>query len=138
MAVIILVAGAALWLTISDGALRGNNFLLLQVPAPKNTPPGGSIGTSPMLGVQVDDLTEDVLQDLGLKPDVKGLIVTKVDAGPAAKAGLRTGDVIEQINHQPVNSMSDYLRLIVQAGKQTIQLLINRRGEKKSLSVQPG
>lgn len=138
MAVVILVAGAALWLTISNGALRDNNFLLPQVPAPKNTPSGGSIGTSPMLGVQVDDLTEDVLQDLGLKPDVKGLIVTKVDPGPAAKAGLRSGDVIEQINHQPVNSMSDYLRLIVQAGKQTIQLLINRRGEKTSLSVQPG
>ena len=97
---------------------------------------GSSIGNSPMLGVQVDNLTEDHMQELALKPDAKGLVVAKVDPGPAADAGLKRGDVIEQINHQPVNSMSDYLRLLEQTGKQTMQLLINRRGEKVLLTVQ--
>jgi serine protease Do len=91
-----------------------------------------------MRGVQVDDLTSEIRQQLGLKPDVKGVVVTEVpEASPAADAALQRGDVIEQINKQPVNSVADYQRLINQAGKQTLVLLVNRGGTTTFLVVQP-
>jgi len=40
---------------------------------------------------------------------VKGVVVDKVpDGSPVADAGLQRGDVIEQVNQQPVNSVADY------------------------------
>jgi serine protease Do len=91
-----------------------------------------------MRGVQVDDLTPDLRQQLGLKPDVQGVAVTDVpDTSPAADAGLQRGDVIQQVNRKPVDSVNDYQRLIAEAGKQTIVLLVNRGGNTRFLVVQP-
>jgi serine protease Do len=99
---------------------------------------GGSAENSPMRGVQVDELTSDIRQQLGLKSDVKGVVVTSVaDDSPAADTGLQRGDVIEQINRQPVNSVADYQRLVEQAGKQSLVLLINRGGNTNFMVVQP-
>ena len=99
---------------------------------------GNSAESSPMRGVQVDELTADDRQQLGLNPDVKGVVVTGVAGdSPAADAGLQRGDVIEQINRQPVDSVSDYQHLIGQAGKQAMVLLVNRKGNTTFLVVQP-
>jgi serine protease Do len=100
--------------------------------------PGGEGETSPMRGVQVNELTPDIRQQLQLKPDVKGVVVTDVaDGSPAADAGLQRGDVIQEINRQPVNSVSDYQRLVRQAGKQSLVLLVNRGGNTAFVVVQP-
>ena len=100
--------------------------------------PGGEAENSPMRGVQVDELTPDIRQQLQLKPDVKGVVVTDVDSGsPAADAGLQRGEVIQEINRQPVNSVSDYQRLVRQAGKQSLVLLVNRGGNTAFIVVQP-
>lgn len=97
----------------------------------------GAAQDSPMRGVQVDELSNDIRQQLGIKENVKGVVVTNVsDDSPAADAGLQRGDVIEQVNRQPVNSVSDYQRLIGQAGKQTIVLLVERGGNTTFLVVQ--
>jgi serine protease Do len=99
---------------------------------------GGNAENSPMNGVQVDDLTDDIRQQLGLKPNTKGVVVTDVaDGSPAADSGLQRGDVIEQINRQPVNSVSDYRRLVSQLGKQSVVLLVNRGGNTTFMVLQP-
>ena len=46
-------------------------------------------------------------------------------------------DVIEQINRKPVNSVGDYQRLVSEAGKQTLVLLVNRGGSTAFVVVQP-
>jgi S1-C subfamily serine protease len=57
------------------------------------------------------------------------LIVTEVDPyGPAADAGIRRGDVIEQVNQQPVRSVADLRTAIERAGKNPLLLLVNHRG----------
>jgi len=125
---------------IRNGEPRDVSLALGEAPAGKGAAnsPGGSAENSPMRGVQVDDLTSEIRQQLGLKPDVKGVVVTEVpEASPAADAALQRGDVIEQINKQPVNSVADYQRLINQAGKQTLVLLVNRGGTTTFLVVQP-
>jgi serine protease Do len=93
---------------------------------------------TPMRGVQVDDLTPDIRDQLGLKPDVKGVVVTDVANGsPASDASLQQGDVIEQVNRQNINSVSDYHRLISEAGKQTLVLLVNRGRNTTFMVIQP-
>ncbi len=123
-----------------NGESRDVSVTLGEVPSGKNAggTPGGSAENSPMSGVHVDDLSPDIRGQLGLKPDVKGVVVTDVpDSSPAADAGLQRGDVIEQINRQNVTSVSEYQRLIREAGKQTLVLLVNRGGNTTFMVVQP-
>ena len=91
-----------------------------------------------MRGVQVDELTPDIAHELGLKPSTKGVVVAQVDpSSPAADAGLHRGDVIEEINRQPVNSVSDYQRLVRAADNQELVLSVNREGSTAFIAVQP-
>lgn len=136
-----LTPGTTVHLKVERGGqTRDVSLALGEAPSTKgaaNTP-SGSAENSPMRGVQVDELTSDIRQQLGLKPDVKGVVVTEVpDDSPAADAGLQRGDVIEQINRRPVNSVADYQRLIEQTGKQSLVLLINRGGNTNFMVVQP-
>jgi serine protease Do len=125
---------------LRDGESRDVTLTLGEAPAGKGSgiSPTGEAENSPMRGVQVDELNADTRQQLGLGSDVKGVVVTDVpDASPAAQAGLQRGDVIEQINRQPVNSVANYQRLIRQAGKEPLVLLINRGGTTTFMVVQP-
>lgn len=98
----------------------------------------GSVENSPMQGVQVDQLNDEVRQQLGLGPNVNGVVVTDVpEDSAAAEAGLQRGDVIQQINRKPVDSVDDYERLIREAGKEAVVLLVNRRGTTTFVVVQP-
>ncbi len=77
-------------------------------------------------------------QELGLRSDVRGVVVTGVPNGsPAAEAGLQRGDVIEQVNRQPADTVGDYDRLISQAGKRAMVLLVNRGGMTTFMVAQP-
>jgi serine protease Do len=124
---------------LRNGETRDVSLTLGEAPSGKTGEAnnGETSENSPMRGVQVDELTNDIRQQLGLNPNVKGVVVTNVSAdSPAADAGLQRGDVIEQVNRQPVNSVADYQRLISEGGKQTIVLLINRGGNTTFLVVQ--
>ena len=59
-------------------------------------------------GVAVADITDDIRTALNLSKDIKGAVIAEIDAdSPAAKAGLREGDVIQEVNKQPVKSARD-------------------------------
>ena len=123
-----------------NGQTRDVSLTLGEAPQGKSAgnAPGGSAENSPMRGVQVEQLTADIRQQLGLGSDVKGVVVDEVpDGSPAADAGLQRGDVIEQVNRQPVNSVADYEHLIREAGKQPLVLLVNRGGSTTFVVVQP-
>jgi serine protease Do len=136
-----MTPGTAVHLQVDrGGSMRDVTLTLGEAPAGKaaGNAAGGAAENSPMRGVQVDELTSDIRQQLGLKPDVKGVVVTEVpDGSPAADAGLQRGDVIEQINRKPVDSLADYQRLIADAGKQTLVLLVNHGGNTAFIVVQP-
>jgi Do/DeqQ family serine protease len=81
------------------------------------------------LGLSVQPLTPTVAQELGLSVDTQGLLVMEVDPlGPAADAGIRRGDVIEQVNQQPVRSVADMRAAIDRSGDKPLLLLVNQRG----------
>ena len=95
--------------------------------------------SSPMRGIQVDNLTPSVARELGVPTTTRGVVVTDVAAGtPASDAGLQRDDVIEEVNRHPVPNVAVYERIVRQAGKQTIVLLVNRGGQTSFVVVEPG
>jgi serine protease Do len=63
-------------------------------------------------GVAVADITDDVRTALNLSKDIKGAVIAEIDAdSPAAKAGLREGDVIQEVNKQPVKNAKDLVAI---------------------------
>ena len=65
---------------------------------------------SPLASIHVDELTPEKARQLDLPPNVQGVLVTDVDPDSGV-AELQKGDVIEEINQQPVTSVSDYSKI---------------------------
>ncbi len=69
------------------------------------------------LGITVQELTPEIARDLGLKRET-GVVVTSVEPGSsAADAGIRTGDVIQEVNRKSVKDVEDFSQKIAQARK---------------------
>jgi len=64
--------------------------------------------TESKLGVEVSDITDEILKQFNLG-DSNGVIVVNVEPGSKGdKAGMSKGDIIKEINHQRVKDVSDY------------------------------
>ena len=88
------------------------------------------------LGVMVVPLTPDVASRLGAPKNAHGLVVEDVKPdGRAADAGIRAGDVIEQVNRQPVQSVDDLKAALRRSGEKPILLLVNREGREIFVTV---
>ena len=83
-------------------------------------------------GVGVGDLDKATRREAGIPSDVKGALITSVDeSSPAWEAGLRPGDVIEQINRQPVTGAEDAVKLTeAPAGQETLLRVWSRGGSR--------
>jgi len=63
-------------------------------------------------GVAVADVTDDIRTALNLPKDVHGAVIAEIDAdSPGGKAGLREGDVIQEVNKQPVRTAKDLVAI---------------------------
>src|SRR2546429_6289973 len=63
-------------------------------------------------GVAVADVTGDVRSALNLSKDIRGAVIAEIDSdSPAGKAGLREGDVIQEVNKQPVKNAKDLVAI---------------------------
>jgi serine protease Do len=89
------------------------------------------------LGVSVENLTPDTAGQLKLPASTKGVLVDQVKAGSRAdEAGLKRGDVIQQVNHQPVTSAQEFSQTVHNAKTGSpVLLLVNRNGETIFLAV---
>jgi serine protease Do len=80
------------------------------------------------LGMEVQDLTPELAQSLGLTHS-QGIVVTEIDDdGPAAEAGIRRGDVILEVNRQRVADIQQYTEAL-QSSRDDTTLLLIARGE---------
>ncbi len=87
--------------------------------------------------IMVEDLTPDIARQLNLPKAAKGVVVAGVERGSAAEeAGLKRGDVIEEINKQRINNAKDYRRIASKIKKgESVLLLINRRGNTFYITI---
>jgi serine protease Do len=96
--------------------------------------PARSNGDS-MEGVSVETLNNSEARQLGLPPTTAGVVVTDIDpSSQAATSGLQKGDVIQEVNRQPVHNTQEFERALSHSKDQTL-LLINRQGDTLFLAV---
>jgi len=91
------------------------------------------------IGVQIQPVTADIAESLGMK-QAQGAIVAEPQAGsPAAKAGVEAGDVITALNGTPVKDSREVARKIgAMAPGSTVKLDILRNGGSKAITVTLG
>ncbi|MBL1176317.1 MAG: PDZ domain-containing protein [Pantanalinema sp. GBBB05] len=101
----------------------------------------------PYLGINMVGLSPDLKQQINADPsanirvqDDRGVLIARVmPNSPAAKAGLRMGDVIKRINGQEMTN-ADQVQQAVESSSVggTLQLEVSRNGQTVNLAVQPG
>ena len=88
------------------------------------------------IGVQIDQVTKDVAESIGLgKP--QGALVRSVEPGsPAEKAGIEAGDIITRFDGKPIERVADLPRLVgnTKPGSKSA-VTVFRRGATRDLSV---
>jgi len=88
-----------------------------------------SVSTRKPLGMSVQNITPEIAKGLGLKSETGILVARVVPGSPAAKANIRSGDVIQQVNKKPVKDVEDFKQQIENAKDQETILLLIQRGE---------
>jgi serine protease Do len=115
--------------TLRSGNEREMSVKLAEMPtetAKVNSEQEG--GSKALEGVEVTNLNAQIAQELGLPPGTAGVVVSGVDpASKMAESGLRRGDVIQEVNHQPVKNVSEFQNAIRKGGDDPL-LLVNRSG----------
>jgi serine protease Do len=90
-----------------------------------------------LAGVAVKDLDQNTARESGFRGKPQGVVVTRVEPDSGAeKAGLVSGDVIREINRQPVKSVKDFEKVSSDVKRgENVLILINRRGNSLFLSA---
>jgi serine protease Do len=94
-------------------------------------------GGAPGFGVSIGDITPEVARELRLPTNVRGAVVENVEPfTPASNAGIKPGDVILDVNRQPVNSAADASRALraIKSGDAAF-LLLSRNGVQEFVEV---
>ena len=91
------------------------------------------------IGVAIQSVTDDTAQALNLPTTDGAYIVEVTKGGPAEKAGVQVGDIVQTLNGAPVKSSTDLTRRIadIKSGEK-LALGILRNGKVVSLTVTAG
>ncbi|MEP9397214.1 Do family serine endopeptidase [Mesorhizobium sp. KR2-14] len=91
------------------------------------------------IGVQVQPVTPDIAESLGLK-DAKGALVASAqDDGPAKKAGIVAGDVITQVEGKQVSSSRELARIIgANPPGKSVDVTLWRNGKSETVKIDLG
>jgi serine protease Do len=122
-----------------DGKVSDFTVTLGELPEKTTAENNGEQGQSGGLqGVEVQELTPDIAQQVNVPAGTRGVVVTNVDPSSPAASSLQSGDVIQEINHKPISSVSDYRQAMASIGKgQSVLLLVNHGGITRYSVVEP-
>jgi serine protease Do len=132
-----LVAQTPVGKTVEVSVLRGGkersfSVTLGQLPEQQAQAEGGGEGEGKW-GLTVANVSVEIARRFQLAPDQRGVVVVAVEPGSQADAaGLQAGDVIEEVNQQPVVSVQEFNSALTQASTQETLLLLVHRGENSS------
>ncbi len=82
------------------------------------------------LGLEIGAVDSDAAKQLGVAEDAEGVFVTSVEPNsPAAQAGIRTGDIIEKVGTQKVNSPEEFEKAAGELSLDEGIVMLVRRGD---------
>jgi serine protease Do len=109
---------------------------------PTTIPDDAGAGTIRDLGLGMAVVTDELRKKFQIAPDVKGVVVTEVtQGGPAAEKAMAPGDVIVEVAQQEVGtpaSVQAKIKAAKDAGRRSVLMLINRRGENRFVAMPVG
>ena len=125
---------------LRDGKLKTLDVALKELPdhdlASNDHKTQDGASSDSLNGVAVSDIDEAARQQLKLPPTVKGAVVTEVTPDSAAyEAGLRSGDVIQEINRKPVSGSDDAVKLTENLKNKKILLRVWSKGGSRYVIV---
>ncbi|MFN3349623.1 Do family serine endopeptidase [Pseudorhodoplanes sp.] len=98
----------------------------------------GSV-TRGWIGVQIQPITQDIADGMGLKSTDGALVAEPAPNSPAVKAGIKSGDVIVAVNGERIANARELSRRIGQmAPGNDVRLTILQRGSEKTVNVKLG
>jgi serine protease Do len=92
------------------------------------------------LGVNIQQVTDEIAESLGLSGGGRGALVARAqEDGPAAKAGIRNGDVVLRFNGQEVREMRNLPRIVAETpvGRE-VPVVVWRDGREQTVQVTVG
>ena len=89
------------------------------------------------LGVNIQQVTDEIAESLGLRGGSRGALVARAqEDGPAAKGGIRNGDVILRFNNQDVREMRNLPRIVAETRVGTAApVVVWRDGREETVTV---
>ena len=110
----------------------------LKSDKPEATRESGARPPEASKGLSVEAITPRIRQQLQLPPSVdKGVVVTGVAPGStAAESGLAPGDVIAEVNKQPISSVQAFRDAYQKGGAKSVLLLVYREGRTRYVVLQ--
>ena len=91
------------------------------------------------LGIEPQDMTADLARAFGLERADGVIIAGMLRDGPAAKGGLKVGDIIQEIDSKPVNDTQRFMaRIAAKAPGEALELKLYRNGRLQTLSLTAG
>ena len=101
----------------------------------KNDKPNAE-DTGTLNGVAVSDLDAAARRQFNIPANVRGVVISEVDPNSAsAEAGLRAGDVIQEINRKPVRTAQEAINLTERVTDKTTLLRVWRDGNSRFVVV---
>jgi len=90
------------------------------------------------LGVNIQQVTDEIAESLGLRGGSRGALVARAqEDGPAAKGGVRNGDVILRFNNQDVREMRTLPRVVAETRVgSSVPVVVWRDGKEETLNVE--
>jgi serine protease Do len=91
------------------------------------------------LGVQIQSVTDEIADSLGLDKARGALVGDVVTDGPAEKGGIKPGDVVLEFDGKPITEMRDLPKIVAdtEVGK-VVDVRILRKSEEQTLKVEIG
>ena len=123
---------------VRDGRERKVDLALAQLPDKRESSKEGTAQPGRgRLGLTVEPLTPSLSRQLNSRAK-SGLVVGDVTpGGPAYSAGIRSGDIIREVNRKPVTSASELQEAAGNSGGRPLLLLIERDGSTLFVAVAP-
>jgi len=126
---------------IRDGKEKIFNIVLAERPGSRiaaNEQPAKAADPDVLDGVTVGDIDADTRKKFDIPEGAKGVVVTEIDQdSPSAEAGLKPGDVIHEINREPVNTAKDAVDLSEKVKKEKKVLLrVSTKGNSRYVIVE--
>jgi len=92
-----------------------------------------------LTGLSVTELTPAIARQLGVNANEGGVVVMKVDEGsPAREAGIKKGDIIQEVDRHKIRSYEDWKEVISGIGNsEMLVVFINRGGRRFYVAVKP-